>query len=204
MLGKNDLSNFNETGTKNCSVKEIILHPEWQWDDNLNSLLDANIAIVVLEENVEFTSKIQPVCLPQQSSAKVVGDGTIAVWGQSDQHERHATTPKEQKILIMNALHCLTRFTKLAIQTTSTSFCGFFKNIGKGVCLGGFYSHDSPSSTWIVRGITSGSLIDNNGQCDVNAYQLYSNVAQFADWIGKVMKETKNDALEFECTRKDV
>jgi hypothetical protein len=188
MLGKHDLSNYNEDGAKNFSVHSIVLHPEWQWNAKLNSSFHADISIVVLNEKVEFNSYIQPVCLPPQSSADLVGEGTISGWGQSNHFERHAATPNELKVSIINAFYCLTRFPKLALIASTTSSCAGYENQGKGA---------SPTSPWTVRGIVSGSLIDQNGQCDVNAFQLYTNVAQFADWIGKVMKETKNDALEF-------
>jgi hypothetical protein len=74
MLGKHDMNDFIEDGAKNYSVREIVLHPEWQWDQNVNSSYHADIAIAVLKETVEFTSNIKPVCLPQQSSAEVVGE----------------------------------------------------------------------------------------------------------------------------------
>jgi secreted trypsin-like serine protease len=201
MLGKHDLNDFNEDGAKNFSVREIVLHPEWQWDHKVNSSFHADIAIVVLEEIVQFTSNIKPVCLPQQSSSETIGEGTISGWGQSNHFERHATTPKELKIPIVNALYCLVRFPNLVYIASTTSFCGGYEDQGKGACLGdsggGFYSLESPTSPWIIRGIVSGSLTDQNTQCDVNAFQLYTNVARFADWIGKVMEENKNEELEF-------
>jgi secreted trypsin-like serine protease len=201
MLGNHNLSNYNEDGAKNYSVHSIILHPEWQWDEKVNGSFHADIAIVVTNQIVEFSRFIQPVCLPQQSSAEVAGEGTISGWGQSRHEERHATTPNELKIPIVNADYCLPRFPKLALIYWNTLFCAGYENQGKGACLGdsggGFYTLDSTRSKWIVRGIVSGSLTDQNLKCDVNAFQLYTNVARFADWIGKVMKENKNIALEF-------
>jgi secreted trypsin-like serine protease len=120
MLGKHDLNNFNEVGAKNSSVREIVLHPEWQWNDKVNSSYHGDVAIVVLEETVEFTRSIQPVCLPEKSSAEVVGEGTIAGWGQSNYFERHATTLKEMKIPIINAFYCLIRFPKLSYIASTT------------------------------------------------------------------------------------
>jgi secreted trypsin-like serine protease len=209
MLGKPDLSNYNEEGAKNYSVDEIIIHPEWQWDDKVNSSFHADIAIIVLKEIVEFTHTVQPVCLPDQSSAEVVGEGKILGWGQSNNFERHSIAPNELQIPIINAFYCLTRFPKLALIASTTSFCGGYENQGKGACLGdsggGFYSLESKRSPCIVRRFISASLTDQNGQCDVNAFQLYTNVAQFADWVEKVMRKT--DALEFvdfECKYENI
>jgi secreted trypsin-like serine protease len=90
---------------------------------------------------------------------------------------------------------------------STTSFCAGYEDQGKGACLGdsggGFYSLESLESPWIVRGIVSGSLLDQNKQCDVNAFELFTNVARFADWIGKVMEDSRNEKLEFvnfECS----
>jgi secreted trypsin-like serine protease len=185
MFGKHDLSNFNEEGAKNYSVHSIILHPEWQWDDKVNGSFHADIAIVVTNQIVEFSRYIQPVCLPQQSSFDATGKGIISGWGQSRYEERHAITPNELKVPIINALYCLIRFQKPAYIASTTSFYADFQEQGKDTCLGdsggGFYSLKPARSTWIVRGIISGSLKDQNGQCDVNAFQLYTNVARFAD-----------------------
>ena len=40
-------------------------------------LIDADIAIVDLNKMIEFSISIQPVCLPQQSSADVNGYGKV-------------------------------------------------------------------------------------------------------------------------------
>jgi secreted trypsin-like serine protease len=210
MLGKHDLSNYNEKGAKNYSVQTIILHTEWQWDVKVNGSFHADIAIIVTNQIIKFSRYIQPVCLPQQSSAEVVGEGTISGWGQSRYDERHATTPNELNVPIVNAHYCLVRFPKLALIAWTTLFCAGYENQGKGACVGdsggGFYSLEPARSSWIVRGIISGSLKDQNGQCDVNAFQLFTNVARFVDWIGKVMIENKNvvhyivlEFVDFEC-----
>jgi hypothetical protein len=195
MLGKHNLTNYNERGSKNFSVLAIVLHPEWEWDSSINSSFHADIAVVSLKTPTLFSRFIKPVCLPQQSFDYPTGDGFISGWGMSNYYERHAILPNELNIPIIGSLYCLTRFKKLVEIASISSFCGGFENQNKGACLGdsggGFYSHDSPTKPWIVRGIVSGAVLNNDRKCDVNAFQIYTNVGQFADWIEKILKGKK-------------
>lgn len=62
-LGFHSLSTIEHLETV-YDVESIISHPEYQSDDpyQLN-----DIALLRLNKNVEFTSKIQPICLPYHS-----------------------------------------------------------------------------------------------------------------------------------------
>jgi secreted trypsin-like serine protease len=155
-----------------------------------------------LRNPVEFSRWIRAVCIPEQSYADVVGVGTAVGWGKTYRFDPGtSSTPKQLEIPTVNASYCLTKYSNLAEVSSENTFCAGFANQGKGTCLGdsggGFYSLESATSPWIVRGIVSGSLTDQLGKCDVDKFQLYTNVARFADWIGKIMKKTGNVALEF-------
>jgi hypothetical protein len=203
MLGKHDLNDFNEHGSKNFSVREIVLHPEWQWNNELNESYHADLSIAVLKEKVIFNLQISPVCLPNIFVGASDG-GIIAGWGKSNFFEKHATKPNELRVPIINADYCLPRFPKLVHIYWNTLFCGGYEHQEKGACLGdsggGFYINNSSTLKWIVQGIISGSLnreVNMQFQCDVNAFQLYTNVSKFSDWIEKIMRETTTVAMEF-------
>jgi secreted trypsin-like serine protease len=188
MLGKHSLNDFNELGSKNFSVFEIILHPEWS---NVGEKFHADIAIVVLKEKVEFTSLIKPICLPEQDNDEVdvVGTGRIVGWGRRHQGEFHAMKPEELEIPAIKSSKCYTKYPDLARYASENSpFCGGYENKGKGACTGdsggGFFIFDSSINLWVVRGIVSSSVTKNiNGLCDVNKFHLYTNVARFVNWI---------------------
>jgi secreted trypsin-like serine protease len=202
MLGKHDLDNFNESGSRNVSVSKIILHPEWNvTQDNFN----ADIAIVILNEKIEFTRFIRPICLPEQDNneADVVGLGWIAGWGRRHQGERHASKPSELEIPAIKPARCLATFSDLVEIFSVDSFCGGFVNEGKGACMGdsggGLFFFDNSTNSWIARGIVSSSITENsNGFCDVNKFHLYTNVARFVNWIESIVETTK-EFINFEC-----
>lgn len=80
-LGKFNLEIDDEDGSKVSLVDDIIVHPDWDFNDEK---FDADIAIVVLLEPVNFNGFIQPVCLPHQSNVSPIGTGVIASWGKSE------------------------------------------------------------------------------------------------------------------------
>lgn len=54
-LGKYDLTDRNEEGSVNFSVAQIIIHPDWDFE---TFKYDADLAVVVLKEKVEFSDSI--------------------------------------------------------------------------------------------------------------------------------------------------
>jgi Leucine-rich repeat (LRR) protein len=207
MLGKHYLNDFNETGSINSSLIEIILHPSWS--NSLNSSYDADIAILVLIDPINFTDLIRPVCLPKQSFDEVAGVGVNVGWGQSQRNHFHDIKPNGLEIPVINSTHCFSQFPKLALISSDSLFCGGYANQGKSPCLGdsggGLYFQVLENSPWIARGIVSSSLLDNNRQCNINAFQLYTNVARFVDWIDEnVARTLKTDwnFVEFHCDRR--
>lgn len=78
-MGKHDLNVDNERGSQKRSVREIVNHPDW----NFNSMkFDADISILVLDDAVEFTNRIQPICVPENAYENVDGEGTVVGWGK--------------------------------------------------------------------------------------------------------------------------
>lgn len=60
-LGAYNLNVKAERGAQQRDVDEICVHPEWKVD---NDRYDADLAILVLSEIVEFTKYIRPICMP--------------------------------------------------------------------------------------------------------------------------------------------
>lgn len=74
LLGKFDLSNSNEPGSIAKDVDRIIVHPDWKYDE---VKYDADIAILFLSGDVEFSEYIAPVCLPTARVNVPIDGGTI-------------------------------------------------------------------------------------------------------------------------------
>lgn len=61
LLGVYNLDVKIERGTQQRDVEEIHVHPDWKV---FNEKYDADIAIFVLSEIVDFTKYIRPICMP--------------------------------------------------------------------------------------------------------------------------------------------
>ena len=80
ILGKYNLELFNETGALKVNIKEIKIHPEFNY--NFTNA-DSDLAIIVLKNPVKFSSLIQPICLWKEpiKLEKIVGQkGTVVGW----------------------------------------------------------------------------------------------------------------------------
>lgn len=192
LIGKYDLNVTDEFGTITSLVLDIVLHPEWNFT---NEKFDADIAVAVLTESVEFSNHIQPVCLPQSSHDEVSGDGTIVGWGKSKIDHEHDVIPNKLIVPAVNSSHCYTTFYVLGAISSNGAFCAGFANQAKAPCRGdsgsGFLLKDTSTSSWNVRGIVSASIIDFDHGCDINKFSLYTNVARFVPWILNVQKGTE-------------
>lgn len=202
MLGKFDLKVYDEVASKNSSVEKVFIHPDWDFSSDK---FDADISIAVLEEPIGFTNAIQPICLPSQSSNEVEGSGTIVGWGQSSKDHFHDTKPNKLMVPAINGTFCYPTFFQLGKISSHRMFCAGYENQSKAPCMGdsggGFYLEGS--SGWNIRGIISSALLDKDGQCDIEKFSLYTNVAWFIDWIDQVLQRAKEEVfqdVDFNCT----
>lgn len=205
-LGRFDLNNSFEAGSKVSAVEEITIHEDW---NSTSWKFDADIAIVTLTDSTKLSNIMRTVCLPQASFNEVSGIGTVMGWGRSDKSESnddHELTLAKVKIPAVNASHCYLTFPRLAEHSSNRMFCGGYVDEGKAPCTGdsggGFYIQDPKRQTWTVKGIVSGSLGSLQDGCDVNKFQLYTNVAWFVTWINKVIEDTKDiiwQFVKFDC-----
>ena len=58
------------------SIENVILHPEYDIKTGHN-----DIAIVKLNQEVEWTDAVKPICLPDSNEDNVGDDGYLAGWG---------------------------------------------------------------------------------------------------------------------------
>lgn len=198
-LGRHNLSDLNEAGSRSHSISKIVIHHDWK-QDQWN--YDADIAILVLEDAADFNNPfVRSISLPEHSNNSVTGEGTIVGWGVTENSvKKYEVTPFKLQLPAIDGDTCYPNVPRLAKYASKRMFCGGFVNQSKTACTGdsggGFYSSDE-SSTWTVRGIISGGLITAMRTCDVDAYSLYTNVAKFRDWIAEVMQR-KIDRVEAE------
>ncbi len=81
-IGKYNLAAFDEEGSVRNRLSNIIVHPDWKpFDDRY----DADIAVLILRNYVDFSYVIQPICLWTFNTDlnEIVGiKGAVVGWGE--------------------------------------------------------------------------------------------------------------------------
>lgn len=183
-LGRHDMVNWMETGSRLEEVAAIVLHPDFH---KTRESLDADIAVARLRRPIVYNAYIRPICLWQGGNdlADVVGSiGTVVGWG-SDGHGQTVTqTPRSINIPIVSEGDCLRSSAIFGFITSDRSFCAGRKD-GFGPCHG-----DSGSALAILRngrmmlrGIVSAALAGPMATCDLSNYVLFTDVSKFVEWI---------------------
>lgn len=181
-LGAYNLSSINEEGAIKKSVSQIHVHPDWTI---FSIKYDADIAILVLSDNVTFSNFIQPVCIPTNDttidSATLNVEGFIIGWALEGNQTR-VELPRHAVTKALNASYCLTTDPLLASFSSERTFCGGYDkgtpNIGDSG--GGFLVLSG--SAWVQFGIISAMRTNKAGQV-LNSFPIYTNVRLFKSWI---------------------
>lgn len=73
LLGRHELTP-GMTGAQRRTVDQVIVHPMWRTDEKK---YDADLALLVLDEYVEFTVFVQPICLTSAPEIMLCEDGYV-------------------------------------------------------------------------------------------------------------------------------
>lgn len=175
-LGKQHLFIRDEL-TEEVHVGKIEIHPNYD-----SSLMQNDIAKIVLEKEVNYTDYIQPICLwnrAVEDASDVVNSQGVAV-KLEDSQNYHLS---QINLTVISALECLKSDREFFSQVLSTSnYCAGLAN-GVKVWTGdsgtGMYFEEN--GIWKLRG-----LVSSSPQTDSDAsrkYSLFTDVAQYRDWI---------------------
>lgn len=121
----------DESGVYNVSPESIILHPDW---NPQTDKYDADIAALILQNEVPLTTFIQPICIG--SGDLGFKKGFITGWGKSeDETKMHENKPKELEIPIWTNEHCFLESYEFVRIASKRTFCAGSRD-GRGVCSG--------------------------------------------------------------------
>ncbi|XP_034853426.1 serine protease 44-like [Mirounga leonina] len=162
-------------------VQDIVIHQHY----NPIGLLENDIALVLLEFPVNFSSHIQPVCLPKK--AFMVQAGTecwVTGWGKLNETGKTGARPEEAKLNIIRYEKCNTML-QTQMETSSDivkegTLCGYNAQ-GKDACQG---DSGGPlvcelNETWVQVGIVSWGI-----GCGRRNYPgVYTEVSFYKDWV---------------------
>jgi secreted trypsin-like serine protease len=188
LIGAFDLSDPHEVGRLSVDLSEMILHRDWNpFVDRYND----DIAILLIESEVQFTNFIRPICLWSEDEIVRVREGTVAGWGKpKNSDERNKTIPSFIKVLIVKTNEkCYEENPFFARIGSEKSFCA--GRAGVGVCQG-----DSGSGLLVkhnnkfyLKGIVSSSIIDSTG-CYTEDFAIYTDAMKYQNFIENPKNET--------------
>ncbi|XP_059618458.1 serine proteinase stubble-like isoform X2 [Phlebotomus argentipes] len=181
-LGKYSLLQWNGP-EEDVKVSEIIIHPNYE-----NEKFYSDLAIVKLKTEARFSEYVRPVCLwPFNKELRSIVNkiGTVPGFGYNehgivDDKLSHVNMP------VVTHETCIWSnrdfFSRL---TSNVTYCAGFNN-GSSVCNGdsGGGMVFKENNKWYIRGIVSVSIaLQNHFLCDPDHYAIFTDVAQFTDWI---------------------
>ncbi|XP_043485625.1 serine protease gd-like [Polistes fuscatus] len=187
-LGHYRLWDEREKGSITREIKEYKVHPDYKGELNYDQSADADLAVMILRETVEFSISIKPICLWTGSDdlRDIVGfDGYVIGWGK-DEFGQFSNVPRQAVVPIVSQEDCLWSNVGFISLTSNRTLCAGSKN-GSGPCNG-----DSGSGLVIrrndgryyLRGAVSRSILDNiSMSCDLKNYVVYVDLAKYRDWI---------------------
>lgn len=182
-LGKHDLEKI-ETFSKSFHPKEILIHPDWSIE---SERFDADLAVLISDVAVVFSSKIFPVCLWSFVIDNDSAEGTVIGWGGSERTFLIANenTPRQVKVKRVPTAKCYEDYHHLATISTNRTFCAGGTTPQSGPCTGdsggGFFVE--MDDVWYLQGIVSASFINAQKNCDVTKYGIFTKIYEFKDWL---------------------
>jgi len=165
-----------------AAIKDIFVHSDY---DYLKSIVEADIAVLILEKEVQFTDRIQPICLiDSDKQIEAIKDAVVIGYGKSEYDSSEMS-----KILrvtdspIQTNKECYSKFNVLLKYASYRTMCA--GNLNSTSCNGdsGGGLIISDNNVFYLRGIVSSGL--NNGLfgCDDKSYSFYTNMLMFNDWV---------------------
>ncbi|CAH1784764.1 unnamed protein product, partial [Owenia fusiformis] len=182
LTGKHSLS-INETFQQSRKASDIIIHPNYSTPSEFP--YNNDIAIVELDQPLEFNNITQPVMLPKDGvfdmdklKKKVC---TVIGWGSTTSQERCATSDVLLKVNLNLVDTCFLSAIDLK-EVSGNMFCAGNGSKGKDSCFGdsgGPLMCRDKGEKWIQHGIVSWGPVRSCGKKS----GVYTKVANYVNWI---------------------
>ena len=207
IFGAHNLTDEHEANKLSLTPELIRIHEDW--NPNIESF-DADIAMLTFKAgNIKNTMFIKPVCLwkeEEEEEEQLMPDyfesnrpfntkvpkenGTVTGWGQSQHLRKSEFIPTELLVPIQTNEFCFSRNHNLQRLSSRRTICAGAGD-GSGICFGdsGGSLVVEVESTFYFRGIISSSMKNRFHSCDVETYQIYTDVLQYLRWIKNRMKQ---------------
>lgn len=186
-------------------VIEVVPHPYYSQQNHLNDIM-----LLKLNESLEFTDNIQPICLPDSDNDFSHMMATVSGWGTTRprkifsflnslfdlthhiyiESSRHPERLQYTEVPIMTNEECETMFNSTRYRRVihDSMLCAGYAEGGKDSCSGdsgGPLMIRNYDGRWVLVGIVSHGV----GCAEPNLPGVYTNVASYVDWIDSKIQE---------------
>ncbi|XP_041822567.1 prothrombin [Chelmon rostratus] len=197
-LGKHDRAKFERTTEKIVAIDQIIVHPKYNWRENLNR----DIALLHMRRPVTFTDQIHPVCLPTRKVTRMLMTegfkGRVTGWGNL----KETWNPAARNLpAVLQQIHLPivdqdTCRSSTSVKITDNMFCAGYKpedskrgDACEGDSGGPFVMKYPAENRWYQIGIVSwGEGCDRDGK-----YGFYTHLFRMGRWMRKVIDKAGGD-----------
>uniref|UniRef100_A0A147AMC1 Prothrombin n=1 Tax=Fundulus heteroclitus TaxID=8078 RepID=A0A147AMC1_FUNHE len=197
-LGKHQRAKFERGIEKIVAIDEIIVHPKYNWKENLNR----DIALLHMRRPVVFTNEIHPICLPSKEVARTLMSegfkGRVTGWGnlQESWNPAARNLPSVLQQIHLPIVDQDVCRQSTAVRITSNMFCAGYKpeesqrgDACEGDSGGPFVMKYPAENRWYQIGIVSwGEGCDRDGK-----YGFYTHLFRMGRWMKKVIERSGDD-----------
>jgi len=192
-VGGTDTTNM----PKFAAVKDVYIHPDYVWNHDLKTLR-FDVAIIELEEPLEFSSLVKPICLPSPSTESQSYDGKkgwISGWGAIGFTKNTVKDLLKAVVVMANDDFCKNEYEPSHIEISESMTCTLFSDNGGAACRGDsggpLVLKDHDSGRYFLVGIVSFGV-----ECGRGKPGVYARVRQqkIMKWIrDRVNQRTADD-----------
>lgn len=134
-FGHYNRHDWTEVDSMRSRASRIYIHPDYKMD-SINK--DADLAIVITDQVIEFNNFIQPACLWSTMEFKRNSDdesGVIVGWGRHSLDGVVSTHPRKIRLPIVEVDQCMINSRSIAPALSNRTFCAGTLD-GRGPCHG--------------------------------------------------------------------
>ncbi|CAL7944455.1 unnamed protein product [Xylocopa violacea] len=183
-VGRYDLRDWRQKGSVNSDVAEYRIHPDFSYTDISN---DADLAVAILRDKVEYGPLIRPCCLWSWSADLNVlrgKYGTVVGWDLNELGE-YNSKPKWITASIVSQEECLRSNGNYAALMSNRTFCAEHRKGSftyKGENGSGLVIYEQETDRFYLRGVVS-KTIAGAIPSDENEFTIFVDVARHLNWI---------------------
>ncbi|XP_014739106.1 PREDICTED: enteropeptidase isoform X3 [Sturnus vulgaris] len=179
VLGLYDQSDLAQPPAVVQNIDRIIINPHY-----MKETKDSDIALMHLQQKVEYTDYIQPICLPEKNQQFLPGiNCSIAGWGKIENEGPTSNVLQEAEVPLLSNEKCQQWMPKYNI--TENMLCAGYDVGGIDSCQGdsGGPLTSEDGDKWFLVGVTS----FGEGCALPQRPGVYVRVTMFVDWIKNII-----------------